>query len=212
MEIDSVIGVDEVGRGCLAGPVVAGAILWKSYPSFDGLNDSKKLTLKQREDLFQKFKDFGLIFATGSVDINEIEERNILCATRLAMERAVFEVLERIKTKYLSFPNPDIVLIDGKAYPNGYLQNIPLDQKWIIKGDTKEPSIMAASVIAKVLRDRYIKSLVDQFPEYEKYGWRTNVGYGTKKHFKAIKKYGLTPFHRKTFEPIKMWLKEGIIK
>jgi len=211
VKLNSVIGCDEVGRGCLAGPVVAGAVLWESYPSFDGLNDSKKLTLKQREDLFQKFKDFGLVFATGSANIQEIDEKNILNVTRLAMQRAIFEVLPKLQTAGKTIS--DTVLIDGKLYNQKQLLNIPFEhQIWIIKGDEKEPSIMAASVIAKVLRDRYIKSLVDQFPEYEKYGWKTNVGYGTKKHIEAIRKYGITPFHRKTFDPIKTWLEEGIIK
>lgn len=199
-----VIGVDEVGRGSLAGPVVAAAVVWKGL-DIEGLNDSKQLSLKQREEVFQRCKDRTLIYAIGSADVNEIEERNILYATRLAMERAVDSVIHKINVV------PDIALIDGKPFTNGYLQNISIGQRWIVKGDTIVPAIMAASVIAKVLRDKLMKGLVDQFPEYEVYGWKTNVGYGTKQHIEAIKKYGITLFHRKTFQPIKRWLKEGVI-
>lgn len=199
-----VIGVDEVGRGSLAGPVVAGAVVWKGL-DIEGLNDSKQLNLKQREEVFQQCLGRSLIYATGSADVNEIEERNILYATRLAMERAVNLVIDKVRVV------PDITLIDGKPFTKGYLQNIGTGQGWIVKGDTIVPAIMAASIFAKVLRDRYMKSLLNQFPEYEVYGWRTNVGYGTKQHIEAIKKYGITPFHRKTFQPIKRWLKEGVI-
>lgn len=199
-----VIGVDEVGRGSLAGPVVAGAVVWKGL-DIKGLNDSKQLSLKQREEVFQRCEDCDLIYATGSADVREIEELNILCATRLAMQRAINLVI------YKRGIVPDIVLIDGKPFTNGY-PCIGPDQRWIVKGDTIVPAIMAASVIAKVIRDRYMKSLVDEFPKYEVYGWRTNVGYGTKQHIEAIKKYGITPFHRKTFQPIKRLLKEGVIK
>ena len=125
---------------------------------------------------------------------------------RIIEKRAINSVVDKVEIL------PEIALIDGKAFKNGYLQNIGTGQKWIVKGDTIVPAIMAASVVAKVLRDRYIKSLVVEFPECEVYGWRTNVGYGTKQHFKAIKKYGITPFHRKTFQPIKRWLEKGIIK
>jgi len=204
VEVPSIFfGVDEVGVGCLAGPVVAGAVVWQNSYAWNivGLNDSKKLTLKQREKVFQQCKELNIVFATGSADVNEIEKLNIYHATRLAMKRAIDLVIPRRPTI------PSIGLIDGK----GYIEGLEIEQKWIVKGDEKEPAIMMASIVAKVLRDRYIKSLVDQFPEYEVYGWRTNIGYGTKKHLEAIKKYGLTPFHRKTFQPIKQWLEEGII-
>jgi len=210
MELSSVIGCDEVGRGCLIESVVAGAVLWEPHYSFEGLNDSKKLTLKQREELYQSFVNSNLVFATGSANIQEIDERNIFYATRLAIQRAIFEVLSKLQTAGKTISNT--VLIDGKLFNRKQLLDIPLRcQIWVPKGDEKVPAIMAASIVAKVLRDRYIKSLVDQFPEYEKYGWRTNIGYGTKKHVEAIKKYGITPLHRKTFDPIKTWLKEGII-
>ena len=199
-----IIGVDEVGRGCIAGPVIAAAVVWEGL-DIKGLNDSKQLSLKQRKEVFQQCLEHNLVFATGWSDVKEIEERNILYATRLAMERAINSVVDKVKVL------PEIALIDGKAYKNGYLQNIPTGQRWIVKGDTIVPAIMAASVIAKVLRDKYMRSLVVGIPEYEVYGWKTNVGYGTKQHFEAIKKYGITPFHRKTFQPIKGWLKEEVI-
>lgn len=205
MESKVIIGCDEVGRGSLAGPVVAAAVVWEGL-DIKGLNDSKKLSLKQREEVFGQCVNYGFVYATGSADVKEIEDHNILCATRLAMERAINLVVNKVEVL------PDIALIDGKVCSNGYLQNIRTGQKWIVKGDTKEPAIMAASVVAKVLRDIYMKKLVAEFPECEVYGWRTNVGYGTKQHFKAIKKYGITPFHRKTFQPIKRWLEKGIIK
>lgn len=202
MENKIVIGVDEVGRGCLAGPVVAAAVVWEGL-DIKGLNDSKKLSLKQREEVFQQCLEGDLVYATGWGDVREIGERNILRATLFAMERAINSVVDKVKVL------PEIALIDGKA---GYLQNIRIGQRWIVKGDTIVPAIMAASVVAKVLRDTYMKKLVVEFPEYEVYGWRTNVGYGTKQHLRAIKKYGITPFHRKTFQPIKRWLEKGIIK
>ena len=205
MESKVIIGCDEVGRGCLAGPVVAAAVVWEGL-DIKGLNDSKKLSLKQREEVFQRCLDGNLVYATGSADVKEIEDRNILCATRLAMERAINLVVNKVEVL------PDIALIDGKACSNGYLQNIKTGQRWIVKGDTIVPAIMTASVVAKVLRDIYMKKLVNEFPECEVYGWRTNVGYGTKQHLKAIKKYGITSFHRKTFQPIKGWLEKGIIK
>jgi len=213
VELSSVIGVDECGRGSLISSVVAGAVLWRPYYFFEGLNDSKQLNLKQREKLYQEFEESNLLFAIGSANIKEIEEENILYATRLAMEGAINLVIKKsIGPMLIAITSPPSVLIDGKFCKNVCIRNDDIKQKWIVKGDTKEPSIMAASIVAKVLRDRSIKKLVDKFPEYEKYGWKTNVGYGTKEHLEAIKKYGITPLHRKTFDPIKTWLAEGIIK
>jgi ribonuclease HII len=201
-----VIGVDECGVGSLAGPVIAGAVLWESQYFFEGLNDSKKLTLRQREDLYKRFEESNLVFATGSANIYAIVAYGIQHATLIAMRMAIDSVLKKSDQKY-----PKIILIDGKKYLGGFI-GLPIKQRWIVKGDTKIPAIMAASIVAKVLRDRSIKNLVEKFPEYEKYGWRTNVGYGTKKHLEAIKKHGITPLHRQTFDPIKTWIKEGIIK
>jgi len=195
-----IIGVDEVGVGSLIGPVVAGAVYWNKKYNIDGLNDSKKLNLIQREKVFTQIENLGITFVTASATVEEIEQLNVYYATRLAMKRAIDKVIEKKGI-------PDCVLIDGK----GRIEKLQASQKWIVKGDAKISAIMAASVIAKVLRDRYIKKLVVENPKYEVYKWNTNIGYGTKQHLEAIRKYGLTPFHRKTFQPIKQWLKEGVI-
>jgi len=195
-----IIGCDACGCGSLVASVVAGAIWWDKKYNIEGLNDSKKLNFKQREEVFKQIEDLKITFAIGHASVEEIEELNIYYAERLAMKRAIDKVIERKGI-------PDKVLIDGK----GHIEKLQASQRWIVKGDTKISAIMAASVIAKVLRDRYIKKLVGENPKYKVYRWGTNIGYGTKQHLEAIKKYGLTPYHRKTFEPIKSWLKQGVI-
>ena len=195
------IGCDACGCGSLIGSVVASAVWWDKNYKIKGLNDSKKLSFKQREEIFKRIENLKITFAIGQASVVEIEELNIYNAERLAMKRAIDKVIEKKGI-------PDCVLIDGK----GHIEKLQAPQKWIVKGDAKISAIMAASVVAKVLRDRYVKSLVDKNPEYEVYGWETNIGYGTKAHLEAIRKYGITPYHRKTFEPIKSWLKQGVIK
>ena len=177
-------GVDEVGRGSLIGPVYAAAVILNKSINKKLLKDSKSLTKDKREELDRYIKK-NSIWAIGQASTKEIEKINILHASLLAMKRAILKLNKK----------PSLVLIDGNKLPD--LKNYKL--KYVIKGDQKIPSISAASIIAKVSRDRFIKKLSEQFNGY---GWHTNSGYGTKEHLKAIKKLGITKHHRKTFLPI----------
>lgn len=177
-------GVDEVGRGSLIGPVYAAAVILNNSIDKKLLKDSKTLTKDKREEL-EKYIKKNSIWAIGQASINEIEKINILHASLLAMKRAIL----KLKIK------PSLVLIDGNKLPD--LKNYKLE--YIIKGDQKIPSISAASIIAKVSRDKFITRLSKEFINY---GWDTNSGYGTKEHLKAIKQFGITKYHRKTFSPI----------
>ena len=177
-------GVDEVGRGSLIGPVYAAAVILDKSIDQKILKDSKSLSKDRREELFTYIKK-NSIWAIGKASVKEIENINILHASLLAMKRAI----KKLKNK------PSLVLIDGNKLPE--LENYNL--KYVIKGDQKIPSISAASIIAKVSRDRFITKLSKKFNNY---GWDTNSGYGTKEHLRAIKEYGITRHHRKTFSPI----------
>jgi len=177
-------GVDEVGRGSLIGPVYAAAVILNKSINKKLLKDSKSLSRKKREELYSYIKK-NSIWAIGQSSVKEIEKLNILNASLLAMKRAIIKLRKK----------PSLVLIDGNKLPN--LRNYKL--KYVIKGDQKIPSISAASIIAKVSRDRFITKLSKQF---DNYGWNTNSGYGTKEHLRAIKKFGITEYHRKTFSPI----------
>ena len=177
-------GVDEVGRGSLIGPVYAAAVILNKSINKKLLKDSKSLTKDKREEL-NKYIRKNSIWAIGQASIKEIEKINILQASLLAMKRAIIKLKKK----------PSLVLIDGNKLPD--LKNYNL--KYIIKGDQKIPSISAASIIAKVSRDRFITTLSKKFKNY---GWQTNSGYGTKEHLIAIKKFGITKYHRKTFSPI----------
>ena len=177
-------GVDEVGRGSLIGPVYAAAVILNKSINKKLLKDSKSLTKYKRLELDEYIKK-NSIWAIGQASAKEIEKINILHASLLAMKRAILKLNKK----------PSLVLIDGNKLP--YLKNYKL--KYVIKGDQKIPSISAASIIAKVSRDRLIAKLSKQFSNY---GWDTNSGYGTKQHLRAIKKLGITRHHRKTFSPI----------
>ena len=179
-----IAGVDEVGRGSLIGPVYAAAVILNKSINIKILKDSKTLSKKKRKELNFYIKK-NSIWAIGQASIKEIERINILHASLLAMKRAIIKLKKK----------PSLVLIDGNKLPT--IKNYNL--KYIIKGDQKISSISAASIIAKVSRDRYITTLSKKF---KKYGWGTNSGYGTKEHLRAIKKYGVTKYHRKTFSPI----------
>ena len=179
-----VAGVDEVGRGSLIGPVYAAAVILNKKINKRIIKDSKKLTKIKRQNLAKYIKK-NSIWALGSASVKEIENLNILNASLLSMRRAI----KKLKLK------PEKVLVDGNKSPD--LKNYII--KTVIKGDEKIPEISAASIIAKVERDRLMKKMSFSF---EKYGWDSNAGYGTKNHIKAIKKFGITQFHRKTFQPI----------
>ncbi|WP_415299726.1 ribonuclease HII [Candidatus Pelagibacter sp. Uisw_134_02] len=177
-------GVDEVGRGSLIGPVYAAAVILNKSINKNLLKDSKSLSKNKREKL-DKYIKVNATWAIGKASTKEIEKINILNASLLAMKRAILKLTKK----------PSLVLIDGNKLPN--LKNYKL--KYVIKGDQKIPSISAASIIAKVSRDKFITKLSKQFNNY---GWQTNSGYGTKEHLRAIKKLGITKHHRKTFSPI----------
>lgn len=175
-------GCDEAGRGCLAGPVVAAAAIMPSDYSHSTLNDSKKLTAKQRELLREDIKNDAIAWAIGEASAREIEEINILNASYLAMHRAVEKLAQK----------PELLLIDGNRFKP--YSDIP--HECIIKGDGKYFSIAAASILAKTYRDDLMKDLANRHPEY---GWDSNAGYPTKKHRKAIEEFGTTEHHRMTF-------------
>ena len=177
-------GVDEVGRGSLIGPVYAAAVILNKSINTKILKDSKSLSKNKRKEISTYIKK-NSIWAIGQASVREIEKINILQASLLAMKRAIIKLKKK----------PSLVLIDGNKLPN--IKNYNL--KYIIKGDQKIPSISAASIIAKVSRDKFVTTLSKNFKNYR---WDTNSGYGTKEHIKAIKKFGVTKYHRKTFAPI----------
>ena len=179
-----IAGVDEVGRGSLIGPVYASAVILKKSINSKLLKDSKSLSKKEREYLCTYIKK-NSTWSIGKASVKEIEKLNILQASLLAMKRAI----KKLKKK------PTHVLIDGNKTPE--LENYNL--KSVIKGDKKIPSISAASIIAKVSRDKFITTLSKKNKGYD---WDKNFGYGTKQHLKALKKLGITKHHRKTFSPI----------
>ena len=176
-------GCDEAGRGCLAGPVVAAAVILPPNVRIKSLDDSKKLTEKQREELEPIIREKAIAFGVGIVDNEEIDQINILNASFLAMHRAIDQLKER----------PEFLLIDGNRF-NPY-KGIP--HECIIKGDGKYRSIAAASVLAKVGRDRMMMEYHEKYPQYD---WNSNKGYPTKKHRKAIEIHGATPLHRNSFK------------
>ncbi|CRL12513.1 Ribonuclease HII [Phaeobacter italicus] len=179
-----IAGVDEVGRGPLAGPVTAAAVILDPDTIPDGLNDSKKLSAKKREaveaDIFQLAE-----VSIAHASVEEIDSLNILRASHLAMERAVAAL----------DPPPDYLLIDGNLIPKGVQQ----PAEFVIKGDGKSVSIAAASIVAKLARDRIMVDLAQQFPGY---GWDKNAGYPSKQHREALIEIGVTPHHRRSFKPV----------
>ncbi len=179
-----IAGVDESGRGSLIGPVYAAAVILDKKINKKKIKDSKKLSRQKREKLEKYIKQHSF-WTIGSASIREIDKFNIFNASMLAMKRAI----KKLKKK------PSLVLIDGNKLP--ILKNYNL--KYVIKGDQKIPEISAASIIAKVARDRTIKKITKNFDLYD---WRKNSGYATKNHLKAIKKHGITTYHRRTFKPI----------
>lgn len=194
-----VCGVDEAGRGPWAGPVVAGAVIFFNHKINEtlrtNLDDSKKLSAKKRETLYALIEEESLkgnmAYAIGEASVQEIDKINILQATFLAMRRAV---------AHLPFL-PDIALIDGNQNPKNFL----CPTQTVIKGDAKSLSIAAASIMAKVYRDRLMSSLALDYPGY---GFEKNAGYGTKLHIEGLAKLGITPEHRRSYHPIKQYLEK----
>ena len=179
--MDIVCGVDEAGRGPLAGPVCAAAVILPKELEIPGLNDSKKLTDKKRCELFEQITDQAICYGIAMSDEKEIDEINILQATFRAMERAVGQLSVK----------PDIVLVDGNREPR-----LGLPVKTVVKGDSLSASIAAASILAKVTRDRLMEKLDETYPAY---GFAVHKGYGTKLHYEALAKLGPSPAHRMTF-------------
>ena len=176
-------GVDEVGRGCLAGPVVSAALIFKKGIDLRLLKDSKKISFNKREKISEHIK-YNSYYSIGIASVNEILSLNILNASLLSMKRAI----EQLTVK------PGLTLIDGNFAPEG-LKNY----KTIINGDEKVKVISAASIIAKVYRDNFMIKLSKEFSNY---AWERNFGYGTKAHLEGLKKYGVTSHHRKSFKPV----------
>ena len=186
-----VAGVDEAGLGCLAGPIVAAAVLLPPFCTMiEGVRDSKLLSLPQREKLFDQVREQAIAVGVGIATVREIEQINVLRASYLAMQRA----LARIKPF-------DHALIDGRPIKHADLGS----HTAIIDGDAICYAIACASIIAKVRRDRFMKKLSNRYPGY---GWERNVGYGTKQHTQAIQDLGVTPHHRKTYAPVQQALKQ----
>ncbi|MAR40151.1 MAG: ribonuclease HII [Flavobacteriales bacterium] len=184
------VGCDEAGRGCLAGPVVAAAVLLPEDFHNPILNDSKQLSKKKREELEIIIKKESINFGIGFVSPQEIDKINILNASFLAMHRAIDKINEKI----------ELLLIDGNKF-NPYKK---VEHKCIVKGDTKYTSIAAASVLAKTARDKIMKNLSKEYPQYD---WENNQGYPTKKHRRAIQKFGANKYHRKSFQLLPNQLK-----
>lgn len=179
-----IAGIDEVGRGPLAGPVVAAAVILPEEFKLLGIDDSKKLTFRQREEFYHIIMEQAVGIGVGIIGNEEIDDFNIYEATKKAMLSAVGQLPI----------TPDFLLVDAVKL------HTPFPSEAIIKGDAKSISIAAASIIAKVTRDRLMIDLDKEFPQYQ---FAKNMGYGTKEHLSAIKEYGITPYHRKSFAPIK---------
>lgn len=177
-------GVDEAGRGALAGPVVAAAVILRDGRPIVGVNDSKQLSPRRRELLYGRIREEAMAVGVGVVNVGVIESRNILQATLLAMERAVVDLKV----------TPDGILVDGLAVPDFRVPVFP-----VARGDRECPSVAAASIIAKVTRDRIMADYHERYPAY---GFDRHKGYGTDAHLQAIAEHGVSPIHRKTFSPV----------
>lgn len=192
-KVKVIAGTDEAGRGPLAGPLVVGAVIFPKGYKNDEINDSKQLTAKKREELFEVIKRDALAYSIKTIAVEDIDKLNILNADKKGMKEALLELN----------PQPDLVLTD--AVP---LLNLPFPAVPIIKGDAKALCIAASSILAKVTRDHLMMELDKQYPEY---GFAKHKGYGTKKHIEAIEKYGpIEGVHRKTFEPVKEYISDQI--
>jgi ribonuclease HII len=189
MSVIWVCGVDEAGRGPLVGAVVAGAVVLDPARPIAGLKDSKKLTAARREYLYEQIMQNAQAWGVGEASPAEIDDINILQATMLAMRRAVEDLATRLGAW------PDKALIDGNRCPE-----LPITAEAIIKGDTKEPAISAASIVAKVTRDRQMMALHERYPEY---GFAQHMGYPTEAHFAALKQFGACEQHRRSFSPVR---------
>ena len=192
-------GVDEVGRGPLAGPVVAGAVILDNRIVIAGLKDSKRLSARRREELAAEIRRRALAFAVGRAEVEEIDELNILRASHLAMQRAV-AALDR---------QPEVIYVDGNMLPSFSIPAVA-----VVKGDTRVPEISAAAILAKVVRDREMVEMAGRFPGY---GMEKHKGYATAEHLAALDRLGSCPLHRQSFAPVRRagsrpeWLRSRVI-
>lgn len=187
-----IAGLDEAGRGPLAGPVVAAAVVLHEGCLIDGVTDSKKLTERRREKLFEEIIEKAAAYGIGFADERLIDEVNIYQATIIAMERALKDIV----------PPPDHLLLDAITLPR-----VSLPQQAIIKGDCRSHSIAAASILAKVTRDRFMCDLHERYPQYN---FRKHKGYGTREHMELLRKHGPCEAHRRSFEPVAFLLRERL--
>lgn len=189
----NIVGVDEVGRGPMAGPVVVSAVMLPQDVFISGLNDSKKLSKKQREKLYEEIMKIAIEVQTVFIEVEEVDRINVYQASKKAMEQAI----RQFKTPV------DYVLSDAMKL------DITLPYQSIIKGDSKSASIASASIIAKVSRDAYMEEMDEKYPEY---GFKSHMGYVTKRHKEALSKFGVTPIHRKSFAPVQEVLQNKQVK
>jgi len=190
--IKSICGIDEAGRGPLAGPVVVASVIMPKDSMIEGVNDSKKVSEKKREIIYDKILEEALGYGIGIINQNRIDEINILNATKEGLTICIKELEKDLKEKNRDFDKPEIILVDALTK----IDTDGISYRSIIKGDSKSYSIAAASIIAKVTRDRIMKQWDEVYPQY---GFIKHKGYGTAVHIAAIKEYGPCPLHRKTF-------------
>lgn len=190
--VKSICGIDEAGRGPLAGPVVVASVIMPEDSMIEGVNDSKKVSEKKREILYEKIIGEAIAYGVGIIDQNEIDKVNILNATKEGLTKSIQELEKDLKEKNRGFDKPEIILVDALTK----IDTDGISYRSIIKGDAKSYSIAAASIIAKVTRDRIMRQWDEVYPEY---GFEKHKGYGTAVHIQAIKEHGICPLHRKTF-------------
>ena len=190
--VKSICGIDEAGRGPLAGPVVVASVIMPEDSMIEGVNDSKKVSEKKREILYEKIIEEAVAYGVGIINQNEIDKVNILNATKEGLTKSIRELEKDLQEKNRGFDKPEIILVDALTK----IDTDGISYRSIIKGDAKSYSIAAASIIAKVTRDRIMRQWDEVYPEY---GFEKHKGYGTAAHIQAIKEYGICPLHRKTF-------------
>lgn len=190
--IKSIAGIDEAGRGPLAGPVVVACVIMPKESMIEGVNDSKKVSEKKREKLYEEITKEAIAYGVGIISQEEIDRINILNATKEGLTLAIKEMEKNLKERKRNFEKPEIILVDALTK----IDTDGISYKSIIKGDAKSYSIAAASIIAKVTRDRIMRQWNEVYPVY---GFEKHKGYGTAMHINAIKEYGLCPLHRRSF-------------
>lgn len=190
--IKSICGIDEAGRGPLAGPVVVASVIMPKDSMIEGINDSKKISEKKRELIYEQIIQEAVAYGVGIIDQREIDRVNILNATKEGLTTCIKELEKDLKERQREFDKPEIILVDALTK----IDTDGISYRSIIKGDAKSYSIAAASIIAKVTRDRIMRQWDEVYPEY---GFIKHKGYGTAAHITAIKEYGICPLHRKTF-------------